>query len=360
MHAVILSPKDDRGGISHYSVRLGQATNVGVYSYNIRNVKGKDLVHAQFEYNIREFTPFGLTFVPYLMVLRLLRKKIVVTLHYVYSIQNLESSIITSYYKYPHFVMDLAKLYIHFLTRIICSLAHAIIVLNNTAKQILEAEYSVKRKVFYIDFCSYGLREKDLLSREEAKDRLGLGNKKVLFSFGTLHPRKQYEMVISLLPRLTKKYPNIRYIISKVLPPSNPKKGRKYLEWLIGLAYKLNVEKNVILIDYIPENELKYYFRASDIVIFPQRGGAYGSAANKHAMCYLSRMIVSDAPCFESLEDGVHCLKFSSKEKFFQKIVKVIEEEPNFEEGLRRKIEELSIEKHAKMHLEIYRQVFRV
>lgn len=357
MHAVILSPRDHRGGISDYSLRLGQATNVGVHSYCIKNVKGKDIVHVQFEYNVREFAPFGLTVILYLMMLRLLRKKIVFTLHYVYSIQDFTNSISTPHYRYHPFVIGLAKLYIYSLTRIVCSLAHAIIVLNTAAKQILENEYGVQRKVFYVEFCSYGLREKDLIPREEAKNKLGLGGKRVLFSFGTLHPRKQYEIVISLLPKLKRKYPNIMYVISKSLPSSSPRKGRKYLERIIDLAHELDVNRNVTLVNYIPENKLKYHFRASDIVIFPQRGGAYGSGASKYALRFLSRMIVSDVPCFESLEDCVHCFKFGSKDDLFQKIVKAFEEEPNFENGLRRKIEELDIERHARMHFDIYKKV---
>lgn len=357
MHAVILSPEDFRGGISHYSIRLGRAANVDIQSYGIRNIKGKDLVHIQFEYNVPEFAPFGLAFVPYLLGLRLLRKKIVVTLHSVYSIKRFRSNITTSYYEYPHFAVNLAKLYIYLLTKIICTLAHAIIVLNNAAKRILQDEYNVKGNIFYLEFCSYGLREEDLLSREAAKEKLGLRGKIVLFSFGTLHPRKRYEMVISLLPMLRKRYSNITYIISKVLPSSNPRRGQKYLEWLLGLVRRLNVDENVIFADYIPDNQLKYYFGASDAVIFAHRDGAYGSAASKHAMSYLARIICSDASCFRGFENGVHCLKFDSKDDLFEKILKTVEQRPNFSDELRRKIEELDIKNHAKRHLEIYEQV---
>jgi glycosyltransferase involved in cell wall biosynthesis len=230
-------------------------------------------------------------------------------------------------------------------------------VLNNVAKQILQDEYNVKGPVFYLEFSSYGLREEDLLSGEAAKEKLGLRGKTVLFSFGTLHPRKRYEVVISLIPMLRRRYPNITYIVSKALPSSNPKKGQKYLAWLLCLVRRLNVEENVVFVDYVPDNQLKYYFGASDAVIFAHRDGAYGSAASKHAMSYLARIICSDASCFGGFEDGVHCLKFGSKDDLLEKILKAVEQRPDFSDELRRKIEELDMKNHAKRHLEIYEQV---
>lgn len=339
--------------MTHYSKRLGRAMGIEVHPYNLRNVIGKKLVHVQFEYNLREFMPFGVAIVPYLIALRLLRTKVVITLHCVYSIRFFENTVKPSYSNHLPFLTGLAKLYIYLLTELLSSIVHAIIVLNVRAKEILEEEYKI-RKVIYIEYCSYGLDEKDLIPREEAKKKLGLNGKLMMFSFGELHPRKRYELVVSLLPMLKKRYPNILYLISKVLPSTNPKKGLKYLEYLRDLINKLDVKEHVLFVDYIPEEELKYYFRASDVVIFAHQDGGYGSAAIKHAMSYLSLMVVSDVSCFRSLEDGVHCLKFGSKEKLFQQIVKVLENKSNFEKSLRREIEELSIENHADNHLSVY------
>lgn len=327
---------------------------IEIGSCNFRNVVGKNLVHVQFEYNLRAFKPLGVAIIPYLIVLRLLRKKVVITMHCVYSIQYFKNTIKTSYSRYVSFLTGLAKLYIYFLTKIVSSMVHVVIVLNFKAKEILEKEYRVK-KVIYIEYCSYGLDERSLIPREEAKNKLGLDGKMIMFSFGELHPRKRYELVVSLLPILKKRYLNLLYVISKGLPSTNPKKGRKYLTYLTDLINKLSVKANVLFVDYIPDEEMKYYFGASDVVIFPYPEGGYGSAASKHAMSYLATMVVSDVSCFQGLEDGIHCLKFRTKEELLQKIVKAIENRPNFEKSLRRKIEEISIENHAEKHLRVYR-----
>jgi glycosyltransferase involved in cell wall biosynthesis len=351
-----VSPKNSRSSMAHYSERLGRAMGVEVYSYNLRNVIGRKLVHVQFEYNLRAFMPFGVTIIPYLIALRLLRTKIVITLHCVYSIRYFRNTVKTPCSRHLPFLTGFAKWYIYLLTEIMTSMVHTIIVLNVRAKEILEKEYKIK-KIVYIEYCSYGLDEKDLIPREEAKKKLGLDGKLVMFSFGELHPRKRYELVVSLLPMLKKRYSNILYLISKVLPSTNPKRGLKYLEYLNDLINKLNVKENVLFVDYIPEEELKYYFRASDVVIFSHQDGGYGSAASKHAMSYLSTMVISDVSCFRSLEDGVHCLKFRSKEGLFRQIVKALKNKSNFEKSLRREIEELSIENHAENHLRVYRML---
>jgi len=351
-----VAPKNGRSSMTHYSRRLGRAMGIEVHPYDLRNVIGKKLVHVQFENNLRAFMPFGVAIVPYLIALRLLRTKVVITLHCVYSIRFFESTVKTSYSNHFPFLTGLAKWYVYLLTEIVSSIVHAIIVLNVEAKEILEKEYKI-RKVVYIEYCSYGLDEKDLIPREEAKKKLGLDGKLMMFSFGELHPRKRYELVVSLLPMLKKRYPNILYLISKVLPSTNPKKGLTYLEYLNDLINKLDVEELTRFVDYIPEKELKCYFRASDVVIFAHQDGGYGSAASKHAMSYLSTMVVSDVSCFRSLEDGVSCLKFRSKEELFRQIVKALKNKSNFEKSLRREIEELSIENHAENHLTVYRML---
>lgn len=96
-----------------------------------------------------------------------------------------------------------------------------------------------------------------------ATARKKLGFKKewlMLLSVGRLIKRKGQDKVIQVLPKLLKKHPNLKYVIVG----SGPEKKS-----LTTLVNKSNLSENVLFVDDVPDDELPFYYSASDIFVLP-------------------------------------------------------------------------------------------
>lgn len=102
-------------------------------------------------------------------------------------------------------------------------------------------------------------------SQEEAiyiRKKYNLENKKVLLSVGRLITRKGNDYVIKALPAILKQFPNTIYLIIG----KGGEEGR--LQYLVK---KLALEKNVIFVGYVPDDQLNAYYNACDVFIMPSR-----------------------------------------------------------------------------------------
>ncbi|MCS7201206.1 MAG: glycosyltransferase family 4 protein [Dictyoglomus sp.] len=144
-----------------------------------------------------------------------------------------------------------------------------LIVLSNTAIQILNDVYSIpKEKITVIH---HGVPIYNSLSKEEAKQKFGLSDKLVISTFGLINPGKGIEYAIEAISFLVEKYPNIVYLILGETHPKVKKiYGEDYREKLIAKVKELNLENNVIFVNkYLTKEELIEYLIATDIYITP-------------------------------------------------------------------------------------------
>lgn len=90
----------------------------------------------------------------------------------------------------------------------------------------------------------------------------GISDKKILLSVGRLVERKGVDTVISSLPEVVKKIPNLIYLIAGNGPYNN------YLKQLVS---SLDLEKHVRFIGYVPDEQLPEYYNLCDAFIMPSR-----------------------------------------------------------------------------------------
>jgi len=96
-------------------------------------------------------------------------------------------------------------------------------------------------------------------------------NRKVLFTFGLIGRNKGLETVISALPKIVEKHPDVMYVILGTTHPGVIKSsGEEYRDSLKKLARKLKVENHITFINkFVSEHELYDFLTACDMYITP-------------------------------------------------------------------------------------------
>ncbi|HDS09909.1 MAG TPA: glycosyltransferase [Firmicutes bacterium] len=140
-------------------------------------------------------------------------------------------------------------------------LADAVIVMSEYSRMRLQEEYGFEpSNLNIIPLPSYTGFYPNSISREEARKQLNLSeNDKVILLFGLL---KRYKGLLYLLDNgIIDRFPDIKWLFIGRVEPDNFK-----AELLKQFSGKNNVFPNL---NYIPDNEVQYYFKASDISILP-------------------------------------------------------------------------------------------
>lgn len=180
-----------------------------------------------------------------------------------------------------------------FIERILVPLADRIIVLSQSHKKELVSIRHIPQKRIIV----HPLWD-DVLSRinkKKAMEALGIQADRLLLCFGFIMVGKGFEYAIQSMKPVLEMIPNTHLVIAGEL---HGRASGTYLDRLLHIRKELGLEKNVtITTDYIPENELIYYFSAADALILPylpQRSVEGASGVFFLAAAYGLPVIVTD------------------------------------------------------------------
>jgi len=165
-----------------------------------------------------------------------------------------------------------------------------IIVVSEKNKNLLENLYpEQKEKIQLIhngidlDFWKSQLLRFTIEDRKEIKEKLFLAKEDTLIvlSVAELHERKGQDILINTIPRITEKFPNVKFVfVSK-----GPRKDD-----YIDLVKYFKVEKHAIFIGQ--QNKIPQIMACSDIFVLPSRREAFG-LVNIEAMATMLPVIAS-------------------------------------------------------------------
>ncbi|GAA4431922.1 glycosyltransferase family 4 protein [Ravibacter arvi] len=150
----------------------------------------------------------------------------------------------------------------------ICKLANSIVVMSQTAVEMLTEEYEISaKKIVKIEHGVPDIHFDQLWAKKEFR----LSSKKVLLTFGFIGRNKGIETALKALPEVIDKYPELVYIVlGKTHPHVIRHSGEEYRVYLAGQVQKLGIEKHVIFLnEFISQSELFKYLSAADIYITP-------------------------------------------------------------------------------------------
>jgi glycosyltransferase involved in cell wall biosynthesis len=151
----------------------------------------------------------------------------------------------------------------------IASLSARLVVMSERGAEFLREIYHVPAEK--IDLIPHGIPDVPFEDPSFHKDLFGVEGKTVLLSFGLLSANKGIENVISALPTILAKHPNVVYIVLGATHPQVLRnEGETYRLSLQWLAQQKGVESNVIFYNrFVALDELVQFISASDIYITP-------------------------------------------------------------------------------------------
>lgn len=95
-------------------------------------------------------------------------------------------------------------------------------------------------------------------------------NYKIILYVGSEQPRQNFDVLLKSFAKLKKKMPNTKLL--KIGKAQAYGARKKHLE----LIKKLKIMKDVIFIDYVPENELGKFYNCADLVVYPCSYAGFG------------------------------------------------------------------------------------
>jgi glycosyltransferase involved in cell wall biosynthesis len=146
-------------------------------------------------------------------------------------------------------------------------LADHIFVHTNRMKSEIVDDFGVReRAVSVIPFGINNAVPQTAMTREEARRRLGLGERdKAILFFGTIAPYKGLEYLAAAFNRLVQKDVDYRLIVA-----GRPRKGSEQYWQDIGATIRAGRPDRVVQnISFIPDGETELYFKAADVLVLP-------------------------------------------------------------------------------------------
>ena len=150
----------------------------------------------------------------------------------------------------------------------ICKMAYKIVVMSHKAIEFLVNIYDVPEGK--IEFMDHGVPDLQY-SAEKSKNKLKLGHKKILTTFGFISRNKGIETVIKALPKIIETQPDVIYLVlGKTHPNVLRHSGEEYRIFLMRLVKSLKLEKHVVFLnEFLDVKDLFKYLSATDIYITP-------------------------------------------------------------------------------------------
>ncbi|MFN2126750.1 MAG: glycosyltransferase family 4 protein, partial [Anaerolineales bacterium] len=151
----------------------------------------------------------------------------------------------------------------------VAALSDRLVVMSERGSEFLRDIYHVPLEK--VDFIPHGIPDVPFVDPSFNKDLFGVEGKIVLLSFGLLSSNKGIENVISALPNIIARYPDIVYIVVGATHPHViQNEGETYRLSLQWLAQQKGVEGNVIFYNrFVSLEELVEFISAADIYITP-------------------------------------------------------------------------------------------
>jgi len=250
---IALPVNDNESGYAYPPRVRFEMAEKDIHSYrraaDFLNINNIDIVCLEHEYGI-----FGGRAGSHILaLLQELRMPIVTTLHTVLKEPD------------PHQLRVLKE---------IAALSDRLVVMSDRGVHFLQEIYGVSKDK--IDLIPHGIPDVPFVDPSFHKDKFGVEGKVVLLSFGLLSANKGIENVISALPAVLAKHPNVVYmILGATHPHVLQNEGESYRLSLQWLAQEKGVEGQVIFYNrFVSLDELIQFISAADIYITPYLNAA--------------------------------------------------------------------------------------
>ncbi|MEJ2706166.1 MAG: glycosyltransferase family 4 protein [Anaerolineales bacterium] len=148
----------------------------------------------------------------------------------------------------------------HLTNRVLAQLANTVIVHCEYAQQALRSQYGRRGQVIIIEHPNYIEAYPNSISREQARETLGISEVKKVFLFlGAVRPYKGVEKLLQVFGKLERKDLKL-LVVGKMWD----KALESQLKNLAAQDGRIDIFPN-----YVPDKDLQIYFNAADAVVLP-------------------------------------------------------------------------------------------
>jgi len=321
------------------------------------------LIHANHEYMLYGRPAYGALFPLLLLLLRLTRTPIILTMHSVVPRGSLKTDFFRRYGWER--LASIWGLCFMIWTRLTLRLSAHVIVHSQASKTLLCCEYGCRSDK--ISVIGHGVATFPITNQSRAKELLKFGDRPVVLQFGFLHEKKGTESLLRALGIVVKNHPSALLVVvggPHVSYRNDPASFREFVSRLTSLVKQNGLDNNVVIrTEYVPDELAPIYFASADIVALPyiEHFGASGVLARAMAM---GNAVVATRvnPFFETIDDGVTgILVERNNETELADAIDEMLSDSKLREALGRNLKasasKLSWQNVARQHLELYSQI---
>jgi len=252
-----------------------------------------EILHVQHEFFLYGGPASALSFLLLLVGAKLLRRKIVVTIHGIVPLSQITIDFVRG--NNSILPLSIVRFVFWFLTRTIQALADSTIVHEPKFRTFLVRDYDIEGKKCSV--IPHGVEEvEDAVSHDEALEKLKLRGKKVILHFGYIVWYKGIEILLEAFRILHSSHGDYYLIVAGGEHPRY-RGQREYDEYVRRLKERAGsiAPEAIRFTGFLAEDEVPVYFAAADVVVFPYTVGMASSGAMSLALAYGRPFIVSDA-----------------------------------------------------------------
>lgn len=149
------------------------------------------------------------------------------------------------------------------------ALSARLVVMTERGRTILQEVYQAPPAK--IDIIPHGIPDVPLFASDHYKDQFGVGERRVLLTFGLLSPNKGIENVLNALHGVAVEFPDVVYLVVGATHPNELRsRGETYRLSLEAIVAKHQLENNVIFVNrFVDLKELTSFIGAADLYITP-------------------------------------------------------------------------------------------
>jgi len=324
------------------------------------------IIHAQHEYLAYGARKYSIFFPGLLLILRLLGRPIILTMHSVVRRDRLSDDFFFIHQTGRRFSAIKRSIMIIF-TRLIVGISNAVIVHSEEMKKVLTRDYGVEDgKVFIIP---HGADVHKVQERgNESRRQLGLSAKQILLFFGFIIPGKGLEVLLRSFLRVSTKIPDMVLVIAGGYHPRLRNEFLRYIGTVERLIDHLGLSGRVIFENrFLSTDRLERYVSAADIVTFPYVDDSVVGVSGALATCagWGKAVIATRISRFSSEIDNGHdaiLVEPNDEHGLMSAIMRLAEDENlrrRIGENLREKARRRNWTNTSSLTYELYMKVIR-
>ncbi|QQS61430.1 MAG: glycosyltransferase family 4 protein [Candidatus Moraniibacteriota bacterium] len=261
-----------------------------------------------------------------------------------------------SFARYPEYLSYKDRFFLQTLIPKSIERSSAIIAVSEFTKEELIHYYRIKsEKIFVIPNAVEDVYGQDIstnFQKEEVKKKYILP-KKFIFHIGTLQPRKNIPFLLVAFSQLLKKIPDVALVFT------GSKKSYHFDTSIEETIIKYKLQKSVLFLGYIPEEDLKIIMDLSDTIVSVSLYEGFGLPLLE-AMARNIPLVVSDIPPYREVAENAALFVPFKKEILTESLYRVIIDK-HFSQSLREKGSErkklFNWKKSAQMLAEVYHKM---